>query len=336
MKGRRSFRQSGMRVAKRAWGGFKAARSGYNLAKKFKSAFGGGEKKSSTSGREAGDISRYHEDKVLYTKRRGNPRKRRAARRFNRKVVKTLMSNTPMKVMIRQYYKAEAWSPSGWIDSQHVCAALSLWDYGRTNTSDNYGDLYTVFVAEMTAQQQAQGAELHVRSVCMDIYLRNTTGAGTPIYVDIYYLVARKDNALFVLASDTLGAEMSNYVKPITGTSTGVTVGSPNWYGITPFQSPGFCEMWVITKKRRVYLDDGATFNFQIRDSKPRVIKGEIFSEQLLTRKGVTQQVMFVTSSPVINGGGTFLGGGSLSIFANKTMNYAMVAGTELTTAFSK
>lgn len=280
--------------------------------------------------KETGDISRYHEDKMIYRRKRAPARIRKRARANFNNVRRQVMAMHPLKVLLRGYLFTETWTPSNAYTQQHLCTSIMINGYSQTIANPNYGDYWTLLNTEGSTAQVKTGIRLEVKSVCLDITLFNNEAYA--MYVDIYYVTARKNNSVNELPDIDFSGGLVNLASPVgVAVSSGAALGSTNFLGMTPFQVPSFCEMWLITKKRRVYLDALTPFNFQIRDSKAREIASNYpWYDGYKAIKGVTQGVMMVgTAVGTVSGSNN--PAGSLQVQATKTYNYK-VGATEYST----
>lgn len=234
----------------------KLAVDGYGLYKKFKRAYYDEPKK---PGRTGGDsaITQYHEDKVLYRRRRANRRMRKRARRATRNFRKQIIQHSGAQRVVRTF-DGTASAAEGF-SSSFDCLIYTYYDGSGSTTNSDLADIDTVIIPAMGVLPPSTNSRLLYNSCFMDITIQNS-GANA-LFLDCYYVKCRRSTA---------GSARNDFVAIDTTKWAGETAITHQTLGITPYDSNQFTAHWVITKHRRILLPAGQSTELTVMDRKNR------------------------------------------------------------------
>lgn len=255
---------------------------------------------------EAPPVSRYHEDRVVYRRKRAPQAVKRAARRNTQRVTRVL-DRFASKATVKASQFSLANTVGGTIGyagtaTQNVMAS-ELYSYnGQGGQDDIYqiaNKLYGMNPASGALAPDFANIKFVVSSAIMDIDLTADAANTYPACVDIYECIARKDIAL----NDYSSLLTINGPETGLGSSISGGIGNPE---CSLFDFKPFTEAFVILKKRDLVIAPGDNMRFQIRDTKPRYIAGgDMFSgAPYLGKKGMMRIWVSVVRGAVYNNAG--------------------------------
>jgi len=138
----------------------------------------------------------------------------------------------------------------------HQCLAVSG-SQGSTYLSAAYNAVDIAQMIAITNANSGPGKPETKRIVLESCQVVSyITNAGTnPMSFDIYDLVARHD----MTEQGLSGPNEPIAIWDIGMTQQGTGTGTTNVVGVTPFQSPAFCQAWLVKRVSKVQLAQGAT-----------------------------------------------------------------------------
>lgn len=191
-------------------------------------------------------------------------------------------------------------------NSQGVIACFLYGSNGGTAlTSGNFcsvgdPDLFNIYSKE--APNINQTALFNIGGAVLDIQIGNPS-ANSPVFVDVYKVICRRDVALSGAAvnfSGLLNREFSQQV-PITGGP--YTPLAPNNWPATLFDCSGICRYFKILNKVRTQLDPGAVVQMQLRSHRMKRFCLEDLESKLYLRGWTIGYVFFFWGTPLAAGG---------------------------------
>lgn len=293
----------------------------FSLARSFRNSV-----KSSSNSRSIiapGPVTSEHDFKTRYRKRRMPRRKRKAWKRFSRKVRAVLYSNLGLRVAkvvspgyiwaavdTTTFYSANLYPTSG--------IASTVGTLATTSGTGNYDDLLKIFARENSSASVIKaGDKFMFQSACLDVLLTNL--GSTPTIIECYYWQAN-DTLGDLAAEDSLEELYTNGFT--SGHMTGIGGGtalSATAPGTTPFNNPAFCHFVKIIKKTQILLSPSATTTLQLRDPKNHRLTGEAITQSAI-RRGLTRGIFFQFYGAPTSANS--YSSASLKIFTTRIYNY--------------
>lgn len=262
-------------------------------------------------GQQVGNpVSKYHEDEVMYNKKRkrisGRKRRRfrKAKKRFDLSLLRGVNSSSTMKDYTAVITNTAGTISAGGTARQGLFIPLLFSFNGDTSNNDMlaiaYGNTqHTEVTNTESLDYTGIRKRLFIQSGVQDLFMVNThaTNGAT---IDMFYFQVRK--AINV-------ASMSSF---ITSLPAGGYVNTQNFYnlcGWTPFADPAIGHSLKITRHRRVILAAGERFQEQIRVKKNKwfdceTLEANTASANLCGRPGWTQGVLILVNGQITNTAG--------------------------------
>lgn len=288
--------RNGKRIATRAYQGAKSS------IKRFRS-------RSASAG--GGSAVSFQNDMALRYQRKRMPRRRRRAwKRFGRKVKHVMLQMQPL----RMYVSDNLGSRTTWsADAQAIFGATLL----GTQITNNDEVLQVFKDAYSTATAAASTSySIYIKSACLDVQLTNGD-ATYPCYLDVYYLRPRKPWE----SADQIGSVFTNSYGEMQ-TITANTATNP---AVTAFQNPIFCSYFKITKKVEHLLAPGQTRSLQVRLPMNQYVQGKrLVNEPMMLKNGIA--LLFMSRGvPQTDGAtGAQLAGGTIYWKCQHTIVYGV------------
>lgn len=209
-------------------------------------------------------------------------RKRRAWKRFSKKVTAVINKNEGLK----KHLYTRVFETSSNANSTFYDSAMVYTPDARVDTLD--ADIGTIFREMLPAgtfdnaynlsTNSDIASFLRFESCVMEVTWRNT---GTqPLIIDLYYVRCRKDFGL--TSSNTqnnaqgiynLGFVKQGIVEDINDGNVPFTDGQAAiQYGTTPFQSPLFCQHYKVITKQKIVIAPGNSVSRTLKDPRNRRI----------------------------------------------------------------
>jgi len=238
------------------------ARFGTARTTRSRGRFGGSSTRTRTRrrGQSGVGVTKENDVRFVYGKRRMPARRRRAWKRFTRKVYAVSEKQRGTQSLAFNTVKQEN-VPEGF----QRMYGIELYGYnGSTSAQDAYSSDMAQ-IAGLTKPGDAAVAPLtynrkvHFRSAVLDITFRNI--GSTQVELDIYEYIVKKDIPFVRMIDMILDAQTdAQAVAPVSSTLTHDDV------GVTPFQISAAMRYITITKKTKVFLSttDGVA-TYQIR-----------------------------------------------------------------------
>lgn len=311
--------QSGGFLRRAVYGAGVLARNAPGIMQTYRSArsmFGGASRKQASSGRVAsitpGVITTQHDVAGRY-RRKAMPRRRRQAwKAFSHKVKHVVLQMGALRSLTNDNYnRVISWAAG----AQNTFGQM----LGGVNCTDN-DEMLAMFKAVYGAALSVNTIDrfkLFIKSLCLDIQLRNTGSQGA--IVDVYTLICR--------TSDKAGNRIEvSYVNAFNEQATSLigslTVANP---ATTPFQNPLFTSMWKIISKKEILLGAGQVTTMQMRLPYNKMFYGKKLENNEQAVPGFTRAYLFQARGVPVNSSGTpELAAGELVIAGQITGSYAV------------
>jgi len=232
-----------------------------------------GNKPRASRGATYGNLTFQNDESVVYARHRAPRRVRRRHKKMFKNFQYNMDKLQSMKTCIIYNRSLVSTTPSGTSNGQ---ASIGVTMYGyatnsyASNTDLGNGDMPWIFARENGAYPTIDDAtrKLRFRSCVMEFTVTNelvsggTGDANGILVLDVYYVIARKNNGL--TADPALFWD--NAVQNEAAGNMPNAITSSTRLGVTPFDASNFGRYWLVKKKRRVRLSPGQVFNFQMRD----------------------------------------------------------------------
>lgn len=220
-------------------------------------------KSGTTSGK---GVTSQYDRKQIYRKRRMPRRKRRAWKRFTKKVVAAQLKTIGTRTILKNDTLSRTYTG----DTQSVVSfCLFGKDGGGPTTSAcGFNDLASIFqndaaIANRTSKIQLFSGVLDITMTNLSEVLDNST-QNTSLEVDLYELVATKQIDAAYLSDIYLSADSNT--DQINVANPGISI---NNRGATPFELTDFTGRGIkILKKTKYFLGAGQVATYQYRDAK--------------------------------------------------------------------
>lgn len=256
-------------------------------------------------------ITNQHDRRFIYAKKRMPRGRRRAWKRFIRKVnavdERDLGSQT---VVMNNFVNSSTTDP----DDQ-IAGGVALYPY--QSGSAHMNDLTRMSTYFNTSNPTAAAddylnstAKVIFKSAVLDVTVRNGSDNGAevekdiPLEVDVYEITIRKGQDDSVAAYATINdyfTQGSTDTLAIGGTAAGAAGDlTISRRGVTPWDLPSALSMYGIKiwKKTKFFLGSGQTFTYQMRDPKRHVITlGKMARGQECNYNGLTKHVLFLAKA---------------------------------------
>lgn len=295
-----------MRGARYAW------RAGQVIGRGIKRAYNNYKSSSSNKrprsarSRSLGNTTFQQDEKTIYVRHRAPKRVRRQHKRAFKKFLYMSDKLMGMKTaIINDQFTSGTLTPTTLADGQYI-QTVTMYGCDPTgyaaNADTQNGDLYWIFARENggVPTTAAASRKLRFRSAVLDFKFHNDSTTEMLI-LDIYYVICRRSTT--VQASSTYGSDAgamwNSMIAVQEGSNLPNPIGNANFYGLTPFDAPGFGKYWLVKKKRRIQLSAGQWTTFQMRDPGNYVFELENVSITGAI-KGVTEGIIIVASNPEI------------------------------------
>jgi len=275
-----------------------------------------------------GSLTEQKDVTNLYRRKRAPRRVRRRARRFAGKVNYVIDRGLGMKTCVIPNSSQVSWSPTGYADGQNSIG-ITMYGYNvntyASNTDPGNGDIPWIFARENGAYPTGSSGtrKLRFRSCCIDYSIQNTYDEG--VYLDIYFVIARQAAGS---SSDPAVVWNNGLAEQLAGNMPSA-VTTKDFYGVTPFDAPGFGRFWTIKSRRRVFIQPSEIYSFQQRDAANYYLNMDDILD-LRVKKYITEGVLFVFHNPFVDSvttpGTDVPGGGQVQVSYVKTYHYSEVS----------
>lgn len=196
-------------------------------------------------------VTQYHEDKLLYKRRRAPRRLRRRMRGKSKSFLSSYIKYSAPQRVLRTY----STTLSALANTQNIFAYMCSTMYnnntvlglGGSQGDDFYQLCNTILPSEGVAST-ASNNRLLIQHSHMDVMFSNPSTNTTSSYLEIFYIRCRKP---------TIGSPISDFNQIDTTKWAGEGSVNAGTIGIVPYDSHRFCEHWVIEKTRRIILPPG-------------------------------------------------------------------------------
>lgn len=313
------YRKAGRRLSRYAAGkvqamvkrGLKRKKSSSSSSwgrKRGKSSSGSGSAKPTPTSRGNATITRQHDLRTTFSRRRPS-RKYKRLRKFASKVRKAQTLNSPLHigseatsgllimatgpVNTRNLQFSLGHTPSSMTDLRLMAVNATGWNalhQALLNAPiDQAGDI----ARSSTANQLRFWAQQR-----MDLALENISGVA--ILLDIYICRAAQDIPAFVPHSSAVNAWSTclSETQSLSGIPPYVSLASPIFAGVTPFDAPSFGKWWTIVSKQRIEIQPGEVISTSIAPKGYNITTAKWEGKNV--KKGITHDVI-LTACPTYN-----------------------------------
>lgn len=226
-------------------------------------------------------ISQYHENRLLYRKRRMPKRKKRIWKSFKRKV--QYISNTQQKKQVM--YSKTSFDLTSAVDAQATFDCLMFTGWNGTVSS-----WYDMLRCATIAQQSTLTTNLcrfYVTSARMNMTYYNA--GDKPAYLDLYWFRCNRDCERGAI--DIINKNVSTTWQN-EASATGTNVTTSTVFGTTPFMVQGIQGYIKIYKVSKHYIAAGQSIEFTIKDPRNHFIKETAIEQNANSVATVVPQTM--------------------------------------------
>jgi len=156
-----------------------------------------------------------------------------------------------------------------------------------TNEND---DLRVIFDSIEGGSADLKTNKIQLRSSVLDLTVTADSDNDVVAFCDFYYVYCRKD------VNNNDGATLATVWATQCAQLAGGTSADVEGYGLTPFQTPGFCQYFLIQKVQRVSLTPGQTCSLMMKNNRLRVLNTNDVDPGLFARRGITRGLLCVVS----------------------------------------
>jgi len=213
---------------------------------------------------EASANTFQHDSRMRYRRKRMPRGKRKAWKRFTRKVGAVSLGMQPLQIYTNE-------------GVENVTATANQgtqWGriVGGTNVTNN-DELWQIFrrCYNLAAIANAVPYKIYIKSICMDVEITNT--GSYPIILDVYTLQCRQDFATASKVQDQWQAALGEVQAPAGGGSVTTTKTA-----LTVFDAPNFCSYWKVLAKREYIIGSNNIITLQMRIPMNKHIEGKVLS----------------------------------------------------------
>lgn len=294
---------------------------GSALIKRFR----GGGSSAAASGGAYSVLTNQYDVKNFYRKRYMPRRKKRAWRRFYKKVASVYRKETSGKSSLLLRGKLDGTVAT---DQQGVIGCM-LYGASKDTSSTDIGCQDQNYIQDAVGGSGTTNISPLCKSAVMDIEITNRGIAdyNNPLTVDVYKIKCIRTcqgvNNVQVLGwSDLFGQALA--MEPTCGGAT--DIGANNVAGVTPWMAADFCRHVKIQSHKRIILSQGQTAEFMLRDPRDRKLFWENPNQTKASalEKGIVQGYMFIIQG--IAGTGIQTAACSYSITCNRTYQISNTA----------
>lgn len=296
-------------------------------------------------------VTQHYDRRTIYRKKRMPYRKKRAWKKFVKKVLKVESSTLGTKTIVLNNYLNAVLeiiaTTANYTKQLYGYVCLYGVDSSSGSTGDGYlgsKDLQTIY-ADSTSQNVT--AELIFNSAILDVTFTNGnllqfSGDGTEfpwdekLELDVYEITVGRNasyetNPLGLVGMFQYGAQSSGNFGAGTAT-TGL-----DQRGITPWDIPQALSQFKmkIWKKTKYMLNSGESVTYQMRDSKERLLNKQTMDDVLgVNLRGWTRYLLYVAKVPggyltrpsITGPAGTTATSGSMQLSVAATRKYMLRA----------
>jgi len=293
-----------------------AAYGAYSASKRLKGAQSGG---------AYSVLTNQYDVKNFYRKRYMPRRKKRAWRKFYKKVASVYRKETSGKSSLLLRGKLDGTVAT---DQQGVIGCM-LYGAAKDTSTTDIGCQDQNYIQDAVGGAGSTNISPLCKSAVMDIEITNRGIAefNNPLTVDVYKIKCIRTcqgvNNVQVLGwTDLFGQALA--MEPTCGGAT--DIGANNVAGVTPWMAADFCRHVKIQSHKRIILSQGQTAEFMLRDPKDRKLfwANPNQTKASALEKGVVQGYMFIIQG--IAGTGIQTAACSYSITCNRTYQVSNTA----------
>nr|WAE42168.1 MAG: capsid protein [Cressdnaviricota sp.] len=205
----------------------------------------------------SGEVSKYHEEHVVYRHRGGKKHVSKEKRLLSR-IEKAIAFEQPIQTLCRQSASTFSGSAGDLVTGLYQIPLLS-WNSSTYDQGHAFNVLNDMFNLQTSATAGATIAladyKIELLGASMEITFKNTGSYGA--IMDLYWCECRKDYPI-----NTIASALNTNIQAYDTAQGKITAGT---LGTTPFECREFVEHFLIKSKERVYFDNG---NQQIKTYK--------------------------------------------------------------------
>jgi len=300
------------------------ARAAMGIGKRLGQAYNNYRKRSSApvNNASASSPTTFQNDRIrtFRKKRPLSRRKLRRVKRFERSVSNVLSRNLGQRFMVTSPYFGVANIPSG--EQTQLDFPMAA---GTGNVIPDLEKLWSYFNTTSTAYTNVPGV-LRVDAMTNEVRLRNVSGSGIGVTIDLYYYVTRKN---LPAGEDGSGAKYISALAETPPFQAGGTQFDYTTLGITPFNASQWCNHFLITKVVRVDLADGQETTFKLVTRRPMRIQNDAINDFAML-KGVSKGVLAIPRAALSSTGGgqaSVIAWSSIRTYRGQHMSNALTSG---------
>lgn len=268
------------------------------IAQGVRMASGGSRTVTTTRRRTALEPSgntQQHDLRGRYRYKRMPARKRKAWKRFTRKVQHVDLQMQPLQIYTKE----------GTVNQTSVANANGVFSRmcgGTTVTSVTANnEIFQAFNQAYNLGGTVANAvpyKLFIKSIVLDVQVGNN--GSYPVVLDVYTLRCRSKFASAVEPSAQLAAAWGE-LAALPGGGTVTTSAT----SLTVFDAPNFCSYWKVLRKQEVIIGSGQIATFQLRMPMNKHLEGKDLQSALQAIPGYTRCFLFTWHGAPSNRGGS-------------------------------
>jgi len=240
--------------------------AGYGMARRGLSAGRSLISRLRSRGASDGRAVTFQNDSALrYRRKSMPPRKRKAWKKFTRKVRHVTLQMQPLQIYTRQGTENVTSSVNAGAHWSRMCGGVNV-----ALNNEILQCFLNAYPSFASTASQASELKLFIKSIVLDVQIRNN--GEQPIIIDKYHLECRANNP----QSQTVHAQYNQAlgeVVPLNGTALGTTSTA-----LTLFDAPNFLSYWKVMNKREHVIGAGQVCTFQIRMPENKYIDGKMLT----------------------------------------------------------
>lgn len=213
-----------------------------------------------------------HDSQMRYRKKRMPPRKRKAWKRFTKKVRHVELQAQPLQIYTKEGVANLTSAANQAQVYSRICGGTTV--FGNDEIQQIFQSCYNLGTVAACAPYK-----IYVKSICMDIQMTNT--GSYPIIVDVYTIQCRSK---YPYATDP-AAHFVAAIGEVAAPSGGGSISSSKT-AVTLFDAPNFCSYWKVLSKKEFIIGSNNSVTLQLRQPANRHIEGKELAASLQTMVG--------------------------------------------------
>jgi len=265
-----------------AMGAYKA----YNQVKRFRGASSDSSRQSKLS--TSGFLTNQFDAKRQYRRKRMPRRRRRRWVKFVRKV-----NHVVDKGLASQFFVFRSNNSATPSTGSQTYGSMVMYGFDPTSTAFGNDDVYKI--SQVFNFPPSAENILWFKSAVLDCEWNADISNTVSLTLDVYEVLCRRSIPQAV--TSTVGNTLEDIYYygvndlGVVGSGAPLTAAAA---GVTPFQSPTFCQNFLIVNKTRVLLSPGQTCHRQMRDARDRKLLINRVSYDTAFMKGWTKAFFWI------------------------------------------